>query len=289
MKFQFMENNRYTYSVEIMARVFEVTRSGYYAWRTGKRRNGNPVETELINRIKKIQELVKYRYGSPRITKELLRQGYRVGHNKVARLMRKHGLGAKQRRKYRSTTDSNHDYPVAPNIVARNFDIAEPDKVWVSDITYIPTAEGWLYLCIILDLYSRKIVGWAMGKRMQAGLVVSAMLMAVMNRKPSEGLIFHSDRGSQYCSKKVRRIIDKHKLRQSMSRKGNCWDNAVAESFFKTLKGELFGHCAFSNRNAARSEIFEYIEVFYNRIRLHSSLEYVSPEVYEQQKEKKAA
>jgi transposase InsO family protein len=284
-----MEQHRKLHSVEKMAKVLGVTRSGYYAWCKSKLRNGDPEEKKLVKVIKEIQEIVKFRYGSPRMTRALRRRGICIGHKKVSRLLKEYGLGARRRRKYKSTTNSNPDHPVAPNLVNRIFDVAEPNKVWVSDITYIPTAEGWLYLCVIIDLYSRKIVGWAMDKRVKADIVMNAMVMAMMNRKPPVGLIFHSDRGSQYCSKKVMRIIEKSKMTQSMSRKGNCFDNAVAESFFKTLKGELFGHRAFSNRYEARVGIFEYLEVFYNRVRLHSSIGYLSPEEYERENMKKTA
>ena len=236
-----------------------------------------------------MQEHAHYRYGSPRVSVELRRHGFRVGHNRVARLMRENGLQARLRRKFRSTTDSEHALPVAENILDRRFGITEPNVAWVSDITYVATAEGWMYLCMIMDLGSRKIVGWALDRRMKAELVLTALMMAVIHRNPPKGILFHSDRGSQYCSRKVHRRLKSYGFIQSMSRKGNCWDNAPAESFFKTLKNELWGHKAFATREIARMAIFEYIEVFYNRQRLHSGLGYLTPIEYERISVRRAA
>ena len=185
------------------------------------------------------------------------------------------------RKRFRSTTDSNHGLKVVDDLIKREFDVASRNEAWLSDITYIATAEGWLYLCVVIDLFSRKVVGWSMSTRLKTDLVLQALMMGLMSRKPPEGMIFHSDRGSQYCSHAFRRRAQRHGLRQSMSRKGDCWDNAPAESFFKTLKSELCGHRAFRSRRAARAAIFEYIEVFYNRVRLHSTLGYLSPCEYE--------
>ena len=201
----------------------------------------------------------------------------------MARLMRLNGLGARRRKQYRSTTDSGHNLPVAENLLNRGFAVAGANTVWVSDITYIPTAEGWLYLCSILDLHSRRVVGWSMSSRMTSDLVVKALLMAMMLRRPPQGLIFHSDRGSQYCSHVFPRWARCYGIRQSMSCKGDCRDNVPGESFFETLKAELYGHRAFWSRQEARTAIFEYIEVFYNRVRLHCSLGYRSPAEYEHQ------
>jgi putative transposase len=283
MKFRFIEQQRETHSVVKMARILGVTRGGYYAWksRTPSRRSAQ--EKRIVEEIKRIQAEVKDRYGSPRVHRELRTRGIRAGHNRVARLMRQEGLGAKRRKRSRSTTDSAHALPVAENLLKRTFEVPAANRVWVSDLTYIPTAEGWLYLCTILDLYSRKVVGWSMGSQMTSELVVQALLMAVLLRRPPAGLIVHSDRGSQYCSHMFRRWAARYGIRQSMSRKGDCWDNAPAESFFKTLKAELYGHQAFRSRQKARTAIFEYIEVFYNRVRLHSSLGYRSPAEYERQ------
>jgi putative transposase len=289
MKFRFIEGHREAHSVAKVAKVLGVSRGGYYAWRSRAGSERARGAEQLVKRIEGIQGEVKYRYGSPRMTRELQRRGIRVGHNRVARLMRQEGLGARRRRRFRSTTDSKHALPVAENLLNRGFEVAAANRVWVSDITYIPTAEGWLYLCSILDLHSRRVVGWAMSSRITSALVLQALMMAFIGRRPPKGLIFHSDRGSQYCSHRVRTWTLLHAMRQSMSRKGDCWDNAPAESFFKTLKGELYGHRAFGSREEARTAIFEYIEVFYNRVRLHSSLGYRSPAEYERQSARNAA
>lgn len=289
MKFSFMARHHGIHSVEKMARTLGVSRSGYYAWRGRQRSEREARDAILAHQIWLIQEKAHYRYGSPRVAVELARRGYRAGHNHVARLMRENGLGARRRRRFRSTTDSGHNYPVAPNILRRRFDIAEPDVAWVSDITYLATSEGWMYLCIIMEVASRKIVGWALEKRMEADLVAEALAMAIVHRRPPRGVIFHSDRGSQYCSRKVRRRLERFGFVQSMSRPGNCWDNALAESFFKTLKNELDGHRAFATREIARMAVFEYIEVFYNRQRLHSALGYLSPAEFEEGLRKQAA
>ena len=289
MKYQFIANHRDSHSVEKMARTLGVTRSGYYRWfqkPCSKRKQRDDVLVEVISSIQKDS---KGRYGSPRVTEALKRRGYRVGHNHVARLMRENGLQVRRRRRFRSTTNSKHSHPVAENLLNRQFDIKEPNRVWVSDITFVATAEGWMYLCIIMDLASRKVVGWSLGHRMKASLVMDALMMAITHRRPPGGILFHSDRGSQYCSLAVRRRLKRYHFIQSMSRKGNCWDNAPAESFFKTLKNELWGHKAFATRRIARMAIFEYIEMFYNRQRLHSSIGYHTPEEYEQIAGRKAA
>jgi putative transposase len=289
MKFGFIERHREAHSVAKVAKVLGVSRGGYYAWRrrAGSRRAREA--EQLVQRIREIQREVKYRYGSPRITHELRRRGVRAGHNRVAALMHQQGLGARRRRRFRSTTDSRHSLPVAENLLNRDFQVSVPNKVWVSDISYVPTAEGWLYLCTILDLHSRKVVGWSMSERIKTDLVVQALIMAVLGRRPPKGLIFHSDRGCQYCSHVFRRWTRRYGMVQSMSRKGDCWDNAPAESFFKTLKSELYGHRAFGSRQEARTAIFEYIEGFYNRLRLHSSLGYRPPAEYERQSAPDAA
>ncbi len=289
MKYQFIANHRDIHSVKKMARMLQVSRSGYYAW-VGKPRSKRYRRDEmLVEVIFSIQEDSKGRYGSLRVTRALRRRGHQVGHNHVARLMRENGLQARRRRRYRSTTDSKHALPVAKNLVNREFTVTELNHTWLTDITYCATAEGWLYLCTIMDLASRKIIGWSLDRRMSAGLVLEALMMAILQRRPPRGVIFHSDRGSQYCSRQVRRRLKRYGFIQSMSRKGNCWDNAPAESFFKTLKSELWGHKAFPTREIARQAIFEYIEVFYNRQRLHSSIDYRTPIEYEMILKKKAA
>lgn len=289
MKYRFIEQQRGAHSVEKMAGLMGVSRSGYYGWRGRPRSERKREDERLLERISSIQSRSDYTYGSPRVTETLRRRGYRIGHNRIARLMRENGLGVRRKRRYRSTTDSKHSFPVAENLLERCFDVPEPNQAWVSDISYIATAEGWLYLCVVIDLYSRKVIGWSMSRRIKTELVLEALKMALMRRKPPEGVIFHSDRGSQYCSKVFRKRTKTFRMLQSMSRKGDPWDNAVAESFFKTLKNELCGHRAFRTRKEARAAIFEYIEVFYNRIRLHSYLGYYAPAEYEQISGRRAA
>ena len=289
MKYRFMAAHRGQHRVGKMADVLGVTRSGFYAWiRRGKAARREHDE-RLTGSITGIQREVKYRYGSPRMTRELHRRGLRVGHNRVARLMREGQLGARRRKAYRVTTKSNHSHPVAENLLQRQFAVSAANRVWVSDITYIPTAEGWMYLCVILDLYSRRVVGWSMGQSLGAELAVRALLMAVMYRRPPRDLLLHSDRGVQYCAGAFRRHLRRHGIRQSMSRKGDCWDNACAETFFATLKTELIGDRIFVTREQARREIFEYIEVFYNRRRLHSYLGYLTPHEFEHSAGREAA
>jgi len=291
MKFQFIERHQQAHSVELMARIFQVSRSGYYAWRSRPASERSVMNERLAEEIKAIQEEGKYKYvyGSPRVTEELRRRGCRVGKNRVARLMREHKLGRRAKRRFRSTTNSDHSHVVAENLLQREFRVPEPNMVWASDLSYVATSEGWLYVCVILDLYSRKVIGWAMGTRMTAALMIQALLMACMHRKPPKGVIFHSDRGSQYCSDDFRRYLTSYHMRQSMSRVGDPWDNAPVESFFKTLKTELCGDRAFRTRAEGRTAIFEYLEVFYNRKRLHSTLGYQTPEEYEQKYEQKVA
>jgi transposase InsO family protein len=282
MKFQFIERHQQAHSVELMARIFGVSRSGYYAWKSRPTCERSVMDQRLVEEIRAIQEECKYVYGSPRASEELRRRGYRVGENRVARLMRESKLGRRAKKRFRSTTDSTHHHAVAENLVQREFTVAAPNVVWASDLSYVSTAEGWLYLCVILDLFSRKVIGWAMGRRMTAGLMIQALIMACMHRRPPEGAIFHSDRGSQYCSDEFRGYLGLYRMRQSMSGVGDPWDNAPVESFFKTLKSELCGDRAFGTRAEARTAIFEYLEVFYNRKRLHSTLGYQTPEEYEQ-------
>jgi len=289
MKYGFMLTNRGEHRVEMMAEVLGVTRSGFYAWLRRGSAARQAADEQLRDLIEGVQKEVHYRYGSPRMTRELSRRGQRVGHNRVARLMRQGALGARRRKAYRVTTKSNHAHPVAENLLQRVFRVEAANRVWVSDITYIPTAEGWMYLCVVLDLYSRKVVGWSMGQNLGVELAVRALLMAVMGRRPPRDLMLHSDRGVQYCARAFRRDLRRHGIRQSMSRKGDCWDNACAETFFASLKTELIGDRIFLTREQARREIFEYIEVFYNRQRLHSYLGYLTPHEFESSASGKAA
>lgn len=213
--------------------------------------------------------------------KELRARGWRVGRNRVARIRRDNGIRADRKRKYKRTTNSSHDLPVAPNLLERQFEVDGPNQVWLADITYVPTREGWLYLAAVIDLFSRKIVGWSMDQRMTKQLCIDALTMAVLNRKPPEGLLHHSDRGSQYASYEYQKLLQKCGMRCSMSRKGDCLDNAPMESFFGTLKTESIHRMDFATREAARREIFDYIEVFYNRKRRHSALGYMTPAEFE--------
>ena len=283
MKYQFIEENREAHSVEMMANLLGVHRSGYYAWRNRQESDRDQYDKQLVKETEVIQLENRYCYGSPRVTEALAARGFVAGHNKIARLMKENGLGAKKRKSFRITTQSKKGQYIAPNLLERNFSADSANQVWVSDITYVLTVEGWLYLCVILDLHSRRVVGWSMGERIDAQLVCKALLMAIVSRRPPHGLLFHSDRGSQYASKQFLGIIKRNGFRQSMSRKGNCWDNACSESFFGSFKNELIGDYIYRTREEARSEIFNYIEVFYNRKRLHSYLGYLSPESFENQ------
>ena len=221
-------------------------------------------------------------YGTRRIKKALAREGLIVGRHRIGRLMKELNLSCKTKRKFRITTDSKHQLPISPNLLNREFNVTQPDKYYVGDITYIHTESGWLYLAVVIDLFSRKVVGWSMADNMKATLVNNALLMAIWQRKPAPGLVWHTDRGSQYASDSHREILQAHGIKQSMSRKGNCWDNAVSESFFHTLKTELVHHVKFKTKEEASLAIFEFIEVFYNRLRMHSANDYLSPIEYEQ-------
>jgi transposase InsO family protein len=265
----------------MMCRVLEVSVSAYYGWEREQESAHERRDDELGVLIRRLFTEFHGRYGAPRIQDELAKAGFRVSRKRVARLMRENGLRAKSRRKFKATTDSNHALPVAPNLLEQRFDVDRPNAVWVSDITYLRTRQGWMYLAVIIDLFSRKVVGWSLRERMTAELVCEALDAAVQQRRPPPGLIFHSDRGCQYASRAFRRRLWRYRMRQSMSRKGNCWDNAVAESFFATLKKELVRDHAFETRAAARSEVFEYIEIFYNRRRAHSLLNYETPTSFE--------
>ena len=281
MKYGFIERHRSLFAVERMCRTLGVKRSGYYAW-LGRVPCRRRIEDErLLVRIGESWKKSKKSYGSPRILKDLRAWGERCGRNRVARLMRENDIAAKTTRKFKATTNSRHNLPVAPNLLNREFTVERPDEVWVGDITYVRTREGWLYLAVVLDLFSRKVIGWGMGERLSAEIALSALKMAIVNRRPSAGVIFHSDRGVQYASEAFRKLLERHGFVQSMSRKGDCWDNAVAESFFHSLKTEHVYFEDYETRAEAIGKIFEYIEVFYNRARRHSSLEYRSPAEFE--------
>ena len=267
-----------------MCRVLEVSRSGYYRWLKRKPSQRQIDNKRLDAEIRQIYDGSKGRYGSPKITRELQDRGRRVSKNRVARRMRCTGLRSKVRRKYRVTTDSKHHFPVAPNLLERNFITEAADKVWVSDITYLATRMGWLYLTVIIDLFSRMVVGWALSSSLSHEMVVTALKRAIRRRRPGKDLIFHSDRGVQYACTDFRKELGKHGFVQSMSRKGDCWDNAVAESFFGVMKTELVYHQRYEGYQDTLHSIFEYIEVFYNRQRKHSTLGYLTPFEYENQK-----
>ena len=265
-----------------MCRVLKVTRSGYYAWceRQGSRR---AKENQIVSeQMVDIFEASRGTYGSPRIHAALLARGIKIGLNRVARLMTQLGLRARVKRKFKATTDSEHPFPIADNVLNREFKTVEPDRVWVADMTYIWTREGWLYLAVIIDLFSRRVVGWSMADHMRTELVLTALKAALGQRNASpEGLMFHSDRGSQYASADYQRALQAADIQCSMSRRANCWDNAVAESCFGTLKTELVHSRSFSDLAEAKTVIAEWIEVFYNRQRIHSTIDFLSPVQFE--------
>lgn len=271
--------------MSVQCEVLKVSRSGFYAWRRRGPSTRAVRQKQLVNAIKEIHaERHKDVYGSPRMHQELLNRGWTVCRSTVEKLMRDAGVSASTHRRFRvTTTDSAHSLPVAENTVNRNFNRGEPNEVWVSDLTYIRTRKGWLYLVVIIDLYSRRVVGWSMAAEMTTDVFLSALKMALGRRGDVNGLIHHSDRGSQYCSSAFQAALKRHRIECSMSRKGDCYDNAVAESFFATLKKELVHQNDYPDQEAARVSIFEYIEVFYNRVRRHSALNWLSPEQYEQQ------
>jgi putative transposase len=268
--------------VALLCRVLGVSRSGFYAWRSREPSAAEVRREELTEEVQEIHAEVKGRYGSPRIHAELVARGTTCCVNMVARVMREAGIAAKTKRKFRQTTDSNHALPVAENLLDREFDPDEPNASWVADVTYIPTREGWLYLAVVEDLFSRMIVGWSMDATVTSRLVVDALEMALARRlKGPSDLVAHSDRGSQYASEHYQRRLSEERIACSMSRRGNCWDNAPMESFFASLKTELVHHEDYATRAEAKASIFEYIEAFYNRVRRHSSLGYVAPAEYE--------
>ena len=282
MIFRFVSNHQSEFPIILMCRVLEVSRSGYYAWLKHPESKRDQDDKALSQEIFEIHQESFCTYGSPRVYRELKRRGKHIGEKRIVRLMRKDGLKAKTKRKFKVTTDSRHNFPVAANLLNREFTPEKPNQVWASDITYIWTAEGWLYLAVVMDLFSRTIVGWSMSERMTRELVLNAFVMATKRRNPPSGLLHHSDRGSQYASADYQDILAKYGAICSMSRKGNCWDNAPVESFFGTLKREHVFHNRYLNRAQARQSIFVYIEQFYNRKRIHSALGYRTPSEMEQ-------
>ena len=282
MTFAFIEAHQEEWPVRVLCDALEVSPAGYYAWLRRPPSFQEQRRQALLVLIQAVHAEAKQRYGSPRVHAALAARGEPCSINTVAKVMRDHGIRAKSARKFRCTTDSNHPLPVAANILDRQFDPAGPNEAWVADITYIPTREGWLYLAIVEDLYSRKVVGWSMADTMESRLVVDALELAVQRRLPGEGLVAHSDRGSQYASEHYQRLLGKHGIECSMSGVAQCWDNAPAESFFASLKKELTHHEDYQTREEAKASIFEYVEIFYNNQRLHSSLGYLTPAEYEQ-------
>jgi transposase InsO family protein len=279
MRYRFIEAHRATWPIGVQCRVLEVSRSGYYAWRTRPASRAARRRLELTDRIREIHARPHHaNYGAPRIHRALLAQGVACNRKTVEKLMCGAGIRARTCRRFRmTTTDSRHSLPVAPNRLARQFQPTARHRAWTTDITYIPTDEGWLYLALVEDLHSRKIVGWAMSDRIDSALVAAALNMALAQERPNAGLLAHSDRGVQYASDSFQELLTQHGLVCSMSRQGNCWDNAPTESLMATIKKELVHHERYATRAAARQSLFEYIEVFYNRQRLHSALDYRTP------------
>ncbi len=262
------------YPVRLLCRLMEVSHSGFYEYLKRPKGDG---QGPLVRRVKAIHEETKGSYGSRRMAKQLQEEGHEVGRYRARSLMRKAGVKVKRKRRFRATTDSRHSYPVAPNRLDRQFEVQAPNQAWVGDITYLWTAEGWLYLAVIIDLFSRRVVGWSLAGHMRAQLVKDALTMALWRRRPSPGLMHHSDRGSQYACHEYQELLDEHGLVCSMSRKGDCWDNAVAERFFGSLKRECTDDRLYATREEAKQDVIDYIEMFYNSRRKHSYLGYSSP------------
>lgn len=284
MKYSFITQHKKTWPVVLMCQLLGVKSHAYYSYmRRLPNKSADPDWDEKVSIVKEIVEGSGFTYGSRRVRKAMSACGFPITRGEARRLMKAAGVSVKQRKRFKVTTDSNHNKPVYDNVLNRQFDVAQPNQAYVGDITYIWTQEGWLYLAVVIDLYSRKVVGWSMDKRMNAALVCNALMMAIWQRQPSSGLIVHSDQGSQYASHDYRKVITQQGFTGSMSRKGNCWDNAVAESFFGTLKQERVQWRHYQTRLEAAADIREYIIMHYNEKRLHSYLGYVSPNEYERE------
>lgn len=283
MRFRFVEAEKACYPVRLLCRCLEVSRAGFYAWRRRKPSARACEDRRLTVEIAAAHAESRRTYGSPRVHRELRAQGRRVSRKRVARLMRERGLKVRRRRRFPRTTDSNHALPVAPNVLERRFEVPVPNTVWAGDITYVATREGWLYLAVLLDLFSRRVVGYAVSDRITRELVLEALHQALARRERRTKLLHHSDRGSQYASGEYRELLERERIGCSMSRRGNCWDNAVTESFFGTLKHELLSGRELASREETAAAITEYIESFYNTRRRHSALGYVSPVEFELQ------
>lgn len=282
MKYRFIREQRQRWPVLLLCKVLGVSRSAFYAWRSRPESTQTRRRRELAGLIRVVHQENRQTYGSPRIQRELVARGRNCSVNLVAKIMKQERIAAKTKRKFKATTHSRHRHPVAENLLERRFEQTAPNQAWVSDITYVATRQGWLYLAVVMDLYSRRVVGWATARSLSSRLVVDALRRAIQRRLPPRGLLLHSDRGCQYASDHYQRLLNKHGIRCSMSRKANCWDNAVIESFFRTLKTELVYWQDFSTPQQATRSLFEYIECFYNARRRHSTLGYLSPLDYEQ-------
>jgi putative transposase len=278
VKYAWIEQHAQAWPVAKLCRALEVSESGFKAWRRGGRRCSTRLsDAQLVAQMRMIALEAKGAYGSPRMYKELRERGHRMGKQRVERVMRTHGIRARHKRRWRATTDSKHTLPVAPDLICRDFSPAQPNQCWGADITYLWTDQGWLYLAVVLDFFNREIVGWSLKEQLTAELVIDALTMAWFRRHPAPGLIHHSDRGVQYASSAFQSKLTEYGMRCSMSRKGNCWDNAPTESFFNSLKNERVHGTRYQTRAQARAELFQYIEVFYNRNRRHSTLGHISP------------
>jgi transposase InsO family protein len=282
MRYQFIEQHKQDFPIVVMCHVLGVSESGFYAWRKRPTCQRQREDAQITQEIEQVFISHQGRYGSPRIHRELRDQGRGISRKRVARLMHEAELSARRKRRRALTTRRDASHPVAPNVLNRAFTASAPNKRWVTDITYIPTQQGWLYLAVILDLYSRMVVGWSMSGNCDGKLVENALSQALARRRPQAGLLHHSDRGSQYTSNVYRAYLEQSGIQSSMSRKGNCWDNAAMESFFGTLKDGCVGEIIYSSHDEARLALFTYMEVYYNRVRRHSTLGYVSPFMYEQ-------
>ncbi len=281
MKYRAIKDHADRFPVRLMARSLKVSPAGYYAWLARPESERAKANRRLLVDIRAFHERSDRTYGSPRIARDLREAGHAVSENRVARLMRASAIRAKTARKWRATTNSSHKLPVAANTLDRRFAVSAPNRVWAGDISYLWTEEGWLYLAVVLDLYSRAVIGWALGPRLTTELAREALTMALWRRRPAPGLLHHSDRGVQYSAHDYQRLLADHGIACSMSRKGNCWDNACVESFFRTLKVERVYHRRYRTREEARQDVFQWIEVFYNRQRRHSTLGYRTPAEFE--------
>jgi putative transposase len=281
MKYRAVREHADRYKVSLMCAALGVSKSGYYDWRDRPESRRTKENRGLLVHIRASHSRSRCHYGSPRVTQDLREAGERCNEKRIARLMREHGIRAKRAKKWLATTQSNHKLPVAQNLLNRQFSPPAPNQVWAGDISYVWTDEGWLYLAVVLDLYSRAVIGWSMGTQLTATLAIEALQMAIRHRKPEAGTLYHSDRGVQYAAKEYQRVLNEHEIVCSMSRKGNCWDNACVESFFSTLKVECVYQQRYRTRDDARGDVFEWMELYYNRQRRHSTLGYRSPAQFE--------